>query len=96
MLPHNLRAIAQDVGDLLEAGAAAQEFRGERMPESVGVSTLYAGFFEHQAQDLVNAGLERVWLADAAPEKYRESMFPLGGGTASSANFIDGRRRFGL
>jgi hypothetical protein len=46
MLPDDFRRVAENVGDFLEAGTAAEEFRCKRVPEPVSMSAWHVALSE--------------------------------------------------
>jgi len=69
MLPDDLGAVAKDVRDFLEAGAAAEQLRRERVPETMRMRAGNARFLEDRAEAAIDMRLVRLLGSDAVPEE---------------------------
>src|SRR5271165_21501 len=69
MLANDLGAVAQDIRDFLETGAAPEELRRERVPEAMRVRTGYSRFLKDRPEAAIDMRLVRLFGADAVPEE---------------------------
>src|SRR5580658_9098329 len=75
MLADDLGAVAEDVRDFLEAGAAAEQLSRERVPEAMRVRAGDTRFLEDRAEAAIDMRLMRLLGADAVPEEIPRIRF---------------------
>jgi len=61
---HDLRAVAENIGDFLKAGAAAQQLGRKGVTKAMRVSAADARRLEHRAQAPIHMRLVRLFLPD--------------------------------